>query len=72
MPLLSVTREVTSMGGGVFMERGGGGKGFWRWGGRAIAIEEGTSLQKTRLWPGEERQGETVHRNQLEQRGRGW
>jgi len=56
----------------VFMERGGGGKGFWRWGGRAIAIEEGTSLQKTRLWPGEERQGETVLRNQLEQRGRGW
>ena len=47
--LLSLTREATSMGGGVFMESGGG-KGFGRCGGMAIAIEEGTSPQGTPFW----------------------
>ena len=28
------------MGGGVLMDRGCGGRGFWRWGGMVMAIEE--------------------------------
>lgn len=38
--MVSLTSDATSIGGGVAMERGGGGRGVWRCWESAIAMEK--------------------------------